>query len=392
MHHLCKCDFYCLHNCNPLLLSFGRYVNIICGIIKGIRGLKMEVRKRINYIDIAKGLAILLVISGHTFSNCDPGNIINRFIYSFHMPLFFILSGWCSSSSIESIDIKAYTLKKAKQLLIPYVVINTVKYIIKICLVGFSTLNFKHFIQALVYCNGYSRASKLLFSAPEIGMTWFLVALFFCQVLYVSLYQFAAKNNLSLGMLVVIIGLSAYGLNSIIWLPFALQPAGGALVFYFVGHEMKKRRIFEHTRSEISWPVVIIAAVIWIVAILTKTVAMHANSYPGMYAFVAAISGTYFAVQFAKGVEHVPVLGRFLLWCGKNSLFIYAFHALDVQYLAYLKGIVSAYISFPSTKGALMVIPLRIIGVVTVTAIFVFIKNRAKPLLHIAGSKKSGRS
>ena len=54
----------------------------------------MAASKRINYIDLAKGIAILCVIIGHTFSAYDQGNILVQFIYSFHMPLFFILSGW----------------------------------------------------------------------------------------------------------------------------------------------------------------------------------------------------------------------------------------------------------------------------------------------------------
>ena len=54
----------------------------------------MSARKRIEYVDVAKGIAILSVIVGHTFSAYDPGSLLNRFIYSFHMPLFFILSGF----------------------------------------------------------------------------------------------------------------------------------------------------------------------------------------------------------------------------------------------------------------------------------------------------------
>ena len=50
--------------------------------------------KRVTYIDIAKGLAILCVIIGHTTQYIDIG-IINPFVFSFHMPLFFVLSGWC---------------------------------------------------------------------------------------------------------------------------------------------------------------------------------------------------------------------------------------------------------------------------------------------------------
>ena len=40
----------------------------------------MSARKRIEYVDVAKGIAILSVIVGHTFSAYDPGSLLNRFI------------------------------------------------------------------------------------------------------------------------------------------------------------------------------------------------------------------------------------------------------------------------------------------------------------------------
>lgn len=51
---------------------------------------------RINYIDRMKGLAILLVVLGHVYSFVmgAESSEVNRFIYSFHMPLFMALSGY----------------------------------------------------------------------------------------------------------------------------------------------------------------------------------------------------------------------------------------------------------------------------------------------------------
>jgi len=54
----------------------------------------MEINKDnkiIPWISIAKGIAILCVVAGHTFA---PDSYKNRIIFSFHMPLFFILAGY----------------------------------------------------------------------------------------------------------------------------------------------------------------------------------------------------------------------------------------------------------------------------------------------------------
>ena len=52
----------------------------------------MSISKRIEYIDIARGIGILLVVMGHNdFSLISP--FLFKLIYSFHMPLFFFMSG-----------------------------------------------------------------------------------------------------------------------------------------------------------------------------------------------------------------------------------------------------------------------------------------------------------
>ena len=48
------------------------------------------VRQRIDWIDTAKGLCMILVIVGHTL---PYGNLMRNFIFSFHMPAFFFLTG-----------------------------------------------------------------------------------------------------------------------------------------------------------------------------------------------------------------------------------------------------------------------------------------------------------
>lgn len=68
---------------------------------------------RLSYMDIAKGFGILCVIAGHM------GNeTINRFVFSFHMPLFFIISGYFLSQKNTAKEVLG---KRCKQLLPPYI-------------------------------------------------------------------------------------------------------------------------------------------------------------------------------------------------------------------------------------------------------------------------------
>ena len=70
--------------------------------------------QRLDYLDIAKGIGILLVIIVH----CQMGRIgcIHSIIYSFHMPLFFFLSGVCFSNKYT---FWALAKKRFRQMILP---------------------------------------------------------------------------------------------------------------------------------------------------------------------------------------------------------------------------------------------------------------------------------
>ena len=79
-------------------------------------------KTRFAEIDIARGVGILLVVAGHALKQTGQSNtvfdILLSVIYSFHMPLFFILSGFVAVKSIEETDLISFTKKRACRLLI----------------------------------------------------------------------------------------------------------------------------------------------------------------------------------------------------------------------------------------------------------------------------------
>ena len=83
--------------------------------------------RRYSYIDALKGLAICLVILGHLCFNTSYLSII---IYSFHMPLFFILSGILTSLN-HSLNkpLKELISSKIKNIMYPYLSFSILAYI-----------------------------------------------------------------------------------------------------------------------------------------------------------------------------------------------------------------------------------------------------------------------
>lgn len=76
----------------------------------------MESVQRNSAVDIAKGVAIICMVIGH--SGCP--RLIHNFMYSFQVPLFFLASGYCLKE-IYINDIGDFTLRKFRTLYLPYI-------------------------------------------------------------------------------------------------------------------------------------------------------------------------------------------------------------------------------------------------------------------------------
>ena len=69
--------------------------------------------KRITWVDMAKGYGIIAVFIGHLVQ----GGMLGNFVYSFHLPLFFFLSGYLFHANV---DFLTFLKKKARSILVPY--------------------------------------------------------------------------------------------------------------------------------------------------------------------------------------------------------------------------------------------------------------------------------
>ena len=85
-------------------------------------------KKRDLSLDIARGIGIILVVLVHILADSS----IKETIILFHMPLFFFLSGISTYYFLEknkNISVKAYIYKRAKSILIPYLVFSLIFFV-----------------------------------------------------------------------------------------------------------------------------------------------------------------------------------------------------------------------------------------------------------------------
>lgn len=84
------------------------------------------IKQRLEYVDVMRGIAITLVVAGHLlqFNGVPTSNPTFEFIYSFHMPLFFAISGYITSK-VTKVDswqsLLAYCRKKTISIALPFV-------------------------------------------------------------------------------------------------------------------------------------------------------------------------------------------------------------------------------------------------------------------------------
>ena len=98
---------------------------------------------RLAYIDIAKGILIILVVIGHTIKgSVFVTKAMIQIINAFHMPAFFIISGFLANEA-KLIDQKfwGYVKKRAIRLLIPYVVFEVLGGLWQMLIMGSHAVN-----------------------------------------------------------------------------------------------------------------------------------------------------------------------------------------------------------------------------------------------------------
>lgn len=133
-------------------------------------------KKRDLTLDIAKAICIILMVVGHSFLT---HNYWHNFIYMFHMPCFFFISGWLLSDKYLA-DLKTGLMRKAKGSYWPFVKWSLIfllfhNLLAQLHIYG-ASYSLREFVIKIV------RIFTLTGSEQLLGGFWFLISLFWASV------------------------------------------------------------------------------------------------------------------------------------------------------------------------------------------------------------------
>ena len=207
---------------------------------------------RETWADKAKFLGITLMLIGH---NEIANDRIFDFIYSFHMSLFFILSGYFAS--IKNIDYKSFLQHNIKGLIVPYVLfyIITLPFGYLVRYINFEEHNFASWWEfAIKPIIGLFTVKTTDFAININGPTWFIVALFLVK----TMFFFTTKRNCTHQRIFLSVLLSIVLLVTlkkfVIDIYFRIDCALLGYPFYVLGYYLKNMNLVEKIKKRsIQW-------------------------------------------------------------------------------------------------------------------------------------------
>jgi fucose 4-O-acetylase-like acetyltransferase len=242
--------------------------------------------KRTKWIDVARGVAIILVVVAHTYR--PPGSLVNQVIFSFHMPFFFVLAGYLFDYGKYRDRFGMLVVSRATRLLLPLAVFVLVRYVVNRLVVPF----------------------------------WFLPALFVANLVLWCLLRVTERRHV--GWLIAgAIALSGAGiLVGPVPIGFDLGVDLGlaATVFLVAGHLLRRHGLPER----MPWLAVVACVAIWVLGVWQGGISMNNRQFFNpLFSFSGGIAGSILLMLAARRLARVRGLATLLAYTGRQTVVIY---------------------------------------------------------------------
>ncbi len=270
-------------------------------------------RQRIDWVDVVKGFGIFLVVYGHNFP------ILETYIYGFHMPLFFFLSGLFHPIKITTLIVK----KRAQQILIPYFSWSTLLFLFWFFIgrkYGESSeveaSVFKNFI-GIFFAQG--NTTYMNWGMPM----WFLPSIFLTFLIFGFIQKI--KQKLFQVLIIVFLVILGFLMPKVLNVHFvwSIDVTLVSLFFYTIAFYLKNIIL----NYKIKYEVLALLALLVLHSILSLNLSTKVDMYRSIYGneiffLTNALLGVAFWILFFKKIGHIKILNFF----GKNTLLVLVLH------------------------------------------------------------------
>lgn len=214
-------------------------------------------QKRCEEIDLLRFFGILLMVMGHV----GFGVNFDKYIHSFHMPLWFFISGYFCNYNKET---KNYIKNKVLAIIIPYVFFSVFYLIL-------SSVLFESRWLGIIYPN--------TIQIPLNGALWFLPALFFTDIVSFLILKYTPPKVSCL----ILVSLAAIGSLHFIVIPFSIDSSLTGIGFYYLGYLLKKKCPFIFNLN--TYLVLIMFTINFVLIFINGEVNMRSNNYSNIILF-----------------------------------------------------------------------------------------------------------
>jgi len=284
-------------------------------------------KPRIEYIDLAKGICITLVVCFHLTLFYNTSLPFDKFFRTFRMPLYFFLSG-CFFKAYEGFG--GFIKRKINKLLIPFVFFYVVCSFLIPNILAHYGVNMRYLPMSQMW-------SALLDEYYPSGQIWFLLCLFEINIFFYVIYLFAGtfeKRTLVIVLISLMFGICGIilGLKGID-LPANFDSAMSALPFFAVGYV-----VFRHTdllkpnRFDRYLPLMVIGA-FTLVYFICPNVSFLENHFFGhswCTAYPFGTLGVLGVVWLSKLLKRLPIISYY----GRYSIIILVTHGTVLHFFA----------------------------------------------------------
>ncbi len=287
--------------------------------------------KRVVFIYIAKGIGILLVVAGHNWIILASKGELYRIIYSFHIPLFFILAG--IFFNIEK-PLGLIIKEKFTSLLIPYFVTGILALVFSAIFIRNTTALSKELF-GLIYATGPHLQWVNLWFLPNLFLVsilcWGCLQLFKHYHLQISAQVFIVTVFILIGWLTIRM---FWGME-FIWenqpikingLPFSADIALLASAYFLIGYILQNW--VKNPKNTLVIFIIASTLFIGLHLISNYTTDLNLRRYDmPVIATTLALAGSAMVLIFSKFIENIRIIGKTLAYLGRNSIVILLYHS-----------------------------------------------------------------